>query len=114
MAGRHPPSLVPLPKAYPIVMDADRDWLNTRIATRFDLMLEQGALSEARANLPRWPNAGGAAKAIGAPELIAHLQGTLTLDQARDAAVTASRQYAKRQRTWFRSNMGDWTAVTLP
>ncbi len=109
-----PPPALPLSKTYPILLDADRDWLADRIARRFDMMLEQGALEEARANLHRWEKAGGAAKAIGAPELIAHLKGHLSLDDAREAAIIASRQYAKRQRTWFRSNMADWTHLSLP
>jgi tRNA dimethylallyltransferase len=77
-------------------------------------MLEAGALEEARANLPRWDRAGGARKAIGAPELIAHLRGEITLADAREAAIIASRQYAKRQRTWFRARMQAWRPVTLP
>jgi tRNA dimethylallyltransferase len=77
-------------------------------------MLEAGALEEARANLHRWEHAGGARKAIGAPELIAHLRGEMSLDAAREAAIIASRQYAKRQRTWFRARMRDWTPVPLP
>ena len=95
-------------------MQADPAWLNDRIARRFDLMLQGGALEEAQVNLHRWAQAGGAAKAIGAPELIAHVQGELSLDAAREAAVIASRQYAKRQRTWFRSNMGAWRPIALP
>ncbi|MBF9041955.1 tRNA (adenosine(37)-N6)-dimethylallyltransferase MiaA [Rhodobacterales bacterium HKCCE4037] len=109
-----PPPALPMPRATPLLLDADRDWLADRIARRFDLMLAGGALDEARANLPRWDRAGGARKAIGAPELIAHLKGEMTLDAARDAAIIASRQYAKRQRTWFRSNMADWTHISLP
>ncbi|MEX3015161.1 tRNA (adenosine(37)-N6)-dimethylallyltransferase MiaA [Gymnodinialimonas hymeniacidonis] len=109
-----PPPVLPLANTYSILLDADRDWLAGRIARRFDLMLDKGALEEARGNLARWPNAGGSAKAIGAPELIAHLQGKMTLEAARDAAIIASRQYAKRQRTWFRSNMADWTHLSLP
>ncbi len=109
-----PPPLLPIRNASPLLLDTARDWLNVRIERRFDQMLAQGALNEARANLPRWDTAGGARKAIGAPELIAHLKGTLSLDDARAAAITASRQYAKRQRTWFRSNMGDWTHISLP
>ncbi|MCU4654563.1 tRNA (adenosine(37)-N6)-dimethylallyltransferase MiaA [Roseibacterium sp. SDUM158016] len=108
------PPLLPLGRCHPIVLDADRDWLNARIAARFDRMLEDGALEEARANLHRWDRAGGARKAIGAPELIAHLRGEMTLDAAREAAITASRQYAKRQRTWFRARMGGWNALALP
>lgn len=111
--GTEPP-LLPLDRTRPFVLDADRDWLADRIARRFDLMLDQGALNEARANLPRWPRAGGASKAIGAPELMAHLQGEITLDTAREAAIIASRQYAKRQRTWFRARMGGWTPIHLP
>lgn len=109
-----PPPLLPLSDTTALLLDADRDWLNARIAKRFDQMLDQGALEEARANLHRWDRAGGARMAIGAPELIAHLQGELSLDAAREAAVTASRQYAKRQRSWFRSNMADWTPIRLP
>ncbi|MEQ8365616.1 MAG: tRNA (adenosine(37)-N6)-dimethylallyltransferase MiaA [Roseicyclus sp.] len=108
-----PPAL-PLRDATALVLDADRDWLNDRITRRFDHMLEHGALDEARANLPRWSRAGGAAKAIGAPELIAHLRGEMSLAAARDAAIIASRQYAKRQRTWFRARMGEWTQIRLP
>ena len=108
------PPRLPLDKTIPLVIDADRDWLTERIERRFDLMLEQGALEEARANLLRWPNAGGAAKAIGAPELIAHLKGEISLEEAREAAIIASRQYAKRQRTWFRARMGEWNGLSQP
>lgn len=97
-----------------LVLDTDRDWLNTRIAARFDRMLDAGALDEARSNLHRWADAGGARKAIGAPELIAHLRGEMTLPEAREAAIVASRQYAKRQRTWFRARMADWRSLTCP
>ena len=91
-----------------ITLDAPKDWLNDRIARRFDLMLEQGALDEARAMLPHWSPDHLSSKAIGAPELIAYLQGKMTLPDAREAAIIASRQYAKRQRTWFRSRHKDW------
>jgi tRNA dimethylallyltransferase len=103
-----PAPLLPLEKVVAITMDAPKDWLDARIARRFDAMLDQGALDEARAMLPHWDPRYQSSKAIGAPELIAHLQGTLTLAQARDAAVIASRQYAKRQRTWFRARHKDW------
>ncbi|MEL6587550.1 MAG: hypothetical protein AAFQ50_12965, partial [Pseudomonadota bacterium] len=46
-----------------------------------------------------------------APELVAHLRGQLSLDDARSAAVTATRQYAKRQRTWFRKRMRNWWRI---
>lgn len=108
-----PPPLLPLTGAAAVVMQADKDWLNARIARRFDQMLSMGALDEARANLPDWDPALLSSKAIGAPELIAHLQGELTLDQAREAATIATRQFAKRQRTWFRARMRAWTPIAL-
>ncbi len=104
-----PPPLLPLTSCSAFVLDAERDWLADRIARRFDMMLADGALNEARAVLPRWDPTLNAAQAIGAPELIAHLRGELTIDGAREHAIVASRQYAKRQRTWFRARMRDWT-----
>ncbi|MBU3259654.1 tRNA (adenosine(37)-N6)-dimethylallyltransferase MiaA [Roseovarius sp. PS-C2] len=106
-----PPPLLPLSECTALVVEADKDWLNARIARRFDRMLDQGALEEARANLPGWTPSLLSAKAIGAPELIAHLRGEMTLDQAREAATIATRQFAKRQRTWFRSRMRTWQAI---
>lgn len=103
-----PPALLARQDAVCITLDAPKDWLDRRIASRFDQMLAQGALDEARAMLPYWDPALQSSKAIGAPELIQHLQGSFTLDQARDAAIIASRQYAKRQRTWFRARHRDW------
>lgn len=106
-----PPPLLPTDKAVCITLDAPKDWLNARIARRFDQMLDQGALDEARAMLPHWNPDYLSSKAIGAPELIAYLQGRMTLDDARARAVIASRQYAKRQRTWFRSRHKAWWHV---
>ncbi len=106
------PPLLALPGTYPLVMDAPKDWLTPRIEARFDQMLAEGALEEARANLPGWDAAAPSSKAIGAAELIALLQGTLTETEARARATIATRQFAKRQRTWFRARMGDWTRIS--
>ncbi|MEP3634969.1 MAG: tRNA (adenosine(37)-N6)-dimethylallyltransferase MiaA [Shimia thalassica] len=92
----------------PILFDVDREWLNARIARRFQMMLDLGALDEARDNLERWDPNLLSSKAIGAPELIAHLRGELPLDEAQERATIATRQFAKRQRTWFRSKMKSW------
>jgi tRNA dimethylallyltransferase len=74
-------------------------------------MLEDGALDEVRAVLPFWDAHAPWAKAIGAPELVAHLRGETDLADAVGRAQAASRQYAKRQRTWFRTRMRGWTGV---
>ncbi|MGH1459625.1 MAG: tRNA (adenosine(37)-N6)-dimethylallyltransferase MiaA [Paracoccaceae bacterium] len=103
-----PPPLLPRADCAAVLFDVDKDWLNARIARRFDAMLAQGALGEARANLDRWDFDRPSSKAIGAPELIAHLKGEVSLEDAREAATIATRQFAKRQRTWFRSKMADW------
>ena len=109
-----PPPLLRLKDCTPIALDVDRDWLAARIQKRFDLMIEGGALEEVRAVEPHYNPTLPAHKAIGVPELIAYLRGTLTLDQAREAAIIATRQYAKRQRTWIRSKMGAWQKLTMP
>ena len=86
-----------------LVLAPDRAWLRDRIAVRFDAMQADGVLDEVRAvaarNLP--PDLPGL-KAHGAPELLAHLAGKLSFAVARQRAIDITRQYAKRQSTWFR------------
>ncbi|WP_316243064.1 tRNA (adenosine(37)-N6)-dimethylallyltransferase MiaA [Jannaschia aquimarina] len=106
-----PPPLLRLQDATCIVIEAPVDWLDERIALRFDTMLKAGALDEVRRILPRWDPRLNAARAIGAAELVGYLNGEAGLDQARDAAILATRQYAKRQRTWFRNRMKGWVRV---
>ncbi len=112
--------LLPRAQASALLLVPRIDWLDARIAARFATMLEGGALDEARTALPRWPATAGTTtaplwtKAIGAPELIAHLRGQMSLPEARAAATLATRQYAKRQRSWFRGRMKDWTPVLIP
>lgn len=112
--ARTGPPLLPAEGAECWLLMPDREVLGARIATRFDAMLREGALDEARAALPRWPGNAGTAtaplwtRAIGAAELIAHLQGHISLDDARTAATLATQRYAKRQRTWFSNRMRGW------
>lgn len=101
--------ILPLTETSAFVLDAPKEWLTPRIERRFDLMLAEGALEEVAAVRPAYDPALPAHRAIGAPELLAHLQGQLTLQEAKTAAAIATRQFAKRQRTWFRSKMRDWT-----
>ncbi len=107
------PPLLPLAQAQPLLIDAPKDWLTPRIEQRFDLMLAQGALEEARQNEPDWHAGLPSAKAIGAAELIAHVSGDMTIDAARTASIIATRQYAKRQRSWFRARMSNWQSITV-
>lgn len=92
-----------------LVLEAEPDLLNARIERRFDAMLATGALEEcARVLQIGWHPERQSSRALGAKELIAHLRGECSLDAARKAAIIATRQYAKRQRTWFRTRMQDW------
>jgi len=92
-----------------IVLNPDRDVLRARIATRFEAMFESGAVDEVKALLamkldPSLP----VMKAIGVREIGGWLAGDIEREVAIEKAVIATRQFAKRQRTWFRNRMADW------
>ncbi len=81
--------------------------LAPRLERRVDLMLAAGALDEARTAMaknddPAAPGWSG----IGCAELLAHLKGESTLDEARQLWIRNTRAYAKRQMTWFRKDEG--------
>ena len=109
--ARTPPPLLPLEACHALHLTSPVDWLNYRLKRRFDIMISEGALEEARHNLEFWDSKWQSSKAIGAPELIAHLRGHFSLDEAKTRAVTASSQFAKRQRTWFRKRMVAWQTL---
>lgn len=97
-----------------MVLWPEREVLRARIARRFEAMFESGAVAEVTALLaqgldPALP----AMKAIGVPEISGWLAGTLSQSDAIERAIIATRQYAKRQRTWFRNRMGDWPRLDL-
>jgi tRNA dimethylallyltransferase len=90
-----------------------RELLYERIDARFDAMLEAGALDEVRRLAgrrldPLLP----IMKAHGVPWLIRHLAGKSTLAEAAERAKLDVRHYAKRQYTWFRHQLADWTPVS--
>ena len=70
-------------------------------------MMRHGALEEAWALIGIDPSL-PAAKALGVPQLQRHLRGEIPLAEAVAEAQKATRQYAKRQMTWFRTRMKDW------
>jgi tRNA dimethylallyltransferase len=86
------------------VLDPPRSELRLRIAARFEVMLDQGGLEEAH-KLEGLDPALPAAKLLGLRPLRALAAGTLTRAEALDAAITGTRQFAKRQMTWFRHRM---------
>lgn len=83
----------------------ERDVLQRRIDERVDRMMERGFLEEVRSLRERGFGPGlKSMKSIGYAELNSHIDGDISLDEAVDSIKTVTRQYAKRQMTWFRKN----------
>lgn len=87
----------------PLILLPNRDWLGERIDRRFGMMIAH-ARAEAEALLARTdlPADAPVLRAIGVPEMGALLRGEIDSHAAVTAGATATRQYAKRQYTWFR------------
>lgn len=101
------------PGAYDrLVIEPDRDNLYANCDRRVTLMVEGGALDEVRALVARRlkPDL-PAMKAVGVRDFAAHLAGKVSLKDAMDAVRQATRNYAKRQLTWFRNQTPDWDRV---
>jgi tRNA dimethylallyltransferase len=92
-----------------LVIAPEREPLFAAIDTRFDRMIEHGAVGEVRALLDLELDPGRPAmRAHGVRELAAYLSGAVSREEAVAKAKTESRRYAKRQMTWLRRFMSDW------
>ncbi|MFQ3183943.1 MAG: tRNA dimethylallyltransferase [Alteromonas macleodii] len=109
-----PPPLLALNDCTALALMPDVDWLNSRIKKRYNMMMNAGAMVEAKAMLQQWDPTAPSSKAIGAAEMIQLLGGDITQDTARELIINSTRKYAKRQRTWVRSRMKRWQIVALP
>jgi tRNA dimethylallyltransferase len=106
------PALMDSARAIRLVLDVPPEVLRRRIDVRFDGMMALGALDEARALMARRLDPSlPIMKAHGMPWLAAHLEGEISLDEAVMRAQGDTRRYAKRQRTWFRHRMANWSWV---
>ena len=96
------------PKYQPLWIGLDyvnREALYSRINRRVEKMFAEGLVQEVQGLLAQGiPAEATAMQAIGYKELVSHLRGETTEDEAKEAIALASRRYAKRQRTWFRRN----------
>jgi tRNA dimethylallyltransferase len=91
------------PEAIHIGIEVSRESLAPRIKARIDLMWEQGFISEVENLIKQGLLEGATAqKAIGYSQIIALLKGEIDEISAQDSTVTATRQYVRRQETWFR------------
>jgi len=93
----------------------DRAKLYERCDRRFRHMIEEGkALDEVeKLMLLHYSPAMPVMKALGVPQIINYLQGKSTKEEAISLSQTATRQFAKRQMTWFRNQCGDWNQQIL-
>lgn len=105
--------LVDMASARCILVEPDRAMLHRRIEARFEAMVSAGAIEEVRALVERGLDpALPAMKAIGVRELAGVLRGEVAMAEALDRAKAATRQYAKRQMTWFRNQFGpEWRKI---
>lgn len=97
----------------PLVVLPEREWLFARCDLRFEHMLDAGAIEEVKAIEARGLDSSlPVMRAIGVPEILGLIQGHLSRAQAIAAGQTATRQYAKRQYTWFRNQPpSEWPRV---
>jgi len=90
------------------VLDVEREKLRARIAERFQWMMDVGWLDESKwLGEQKIADTHPVMRAVGYRQLLDHLQGDCSLAQAVTDGITATRRYAKRQRTWFRNQTPD-------
>ncbi len=95
----------------PLILLPDRDWLFPRIDARLEAMFDDGAVDEVATLMARLdiPAAAPVRRAIGVREIAGMLAGSASREEALAMAQLATRQYAKRQYTWFRNQPPpDW------
>ena len=98
----------------PLVISPDRAVLYNRSNQRLTQMVGEGALEEVEALMKRGLEpALPVMKALGVAELASHLRGDISLDDAVTQAQQATRNYAKRQMTWFRNQFEGWNAINI-
>lgn len=84
------------------VLEISRELLRAKIKERFHQMMEQGWLAETQwLKVQNLADTHPVMRAVGYRQLLDHLEGQCTLDEAIRDGITATRRYAKRQRTWF-------------
>lgn len=102
------PVIVDPARSRKLVVLPNRAFLHDRINRRFDIMLATGAIEEVERLLTLDPPSDATAmKAIGVAEIAAHLRGDMTHEMVIERGSALTRQYAKRQMTWFRNQMDE-------
>ncbi|MDQ0135807.1 tRNA dimethylallyltransferase [Neorhizobium galegae] len=106
--GRQGPMVIDPSRARKLVVLPDRKILHERIDRRFETMLETGAVDEVKALLALGPSPDlPAMKAIGVVQVAEMLEGRMNREEVIERGSALTRQYAKRQMTWFRNQMDE-------
>ncbi|CDN48292.1 tRNA (adenosine(37)-N6)-dimethylallyltransferase MiaA [Neorhizobium galegae] len=106
--GRQGPMVIDPSRAKKLVVLPDRKLLQERINRRFEAMLETGAVDEVRALLALGPAPDlPVMKAIGVAQIAEMLEGRISREEVIERSSALTRQYAKRQMTWFRNQMDE-------
>lgn len=101
-----PVPVLPEAEFFPLVVTRARPILHACIEGRIDRMIADGLENEARSLIARYGRDAGGLSAIGYREWLAYFDGMATIDSVRNAIIIHTRQYAKRQETWFRRRPG--------
>lgn len=114
--GKAGPMLVDPARAAKFVVLPEREVLHERINRRFGLMLDQGAQDEVQALLAlKLADDLPVMKAIGVRDIAALIDGTMSRAEVEERGAAATRQYAKRQMTWFRNQVDEsWRRIAPP
>ena len=98
---------------YKIYLEFPRIELLKRITNRVEEMVQKGAVQEVKRFIKlKVPKNKSAYKAIGISEIVEYLHKNIQIGEVVDKISIKTRQYAKRQNTWGRSNMSDWNKIT--
>ena len=105
--------VIPLQFCKSAVLLPERQPLYERINARFEAMIENGGLDEARAVFDKgYDKSLPMMKAIGLQQFFPYLRGEMTLTESIELAKRDTRRFAKRQFTWFRGHAADWEKIT--
>ena len=110
------PPILPIDDVVPIILSCSNTDLNIRIKIRLKKMIEHGVIEEVRKVTEK---AGGASKnmtafrAIGVEEIRQFIENKIDMTTLEQSILIKTRQYAKKQRTWFRNKFVNWRIVSF-